>query len=110
MNELLDHLENGASYPFEQGELHHVLLITYNVIRRTVLDQCDTLILTPTHFIWSKDSHTYGQLSVTKGNPSVSFRTTLEEIIKRDSVVRRHLRLISETSESIMYRLSYDSE
>ncbi len=105
MDELRTHLEASKRSIFPPTELNEVLLMVYNIIRRAVLEECDTLQLTPTHFVWSKQGVPVGTFPINQVKPSVSFRDMLLKIVARDPIVQRHLQLVAETTDELTYRL-----
>ena len=105
MEELRAHLEASKRSIFPPAELNEVLLMVYNIIRRAVLEQCDTLTLTPRSFVWSRQGTPVGEFPIDRMRPSVSFRAMLEKIVARDPVVQRHLQLVAETQDELNYAL-----
>lgn len=93
-----------------------VILGMYNFIAASVRDQHDTLVVTRTHVEGRKEGATLQFLDISKheqdceqGLPNcTSFRTALELIIKHDKRVRRHLRAVEETPDSLTYRFVSD--
>lgn len=94
---------------FAPNEGSHIVPHTYNVIKRAAHDQADKLILTPTEFVWFKRDVKLGQFPVAyPESPQYSFRRALSEILRRDAVVKRHLRLVSETQDEIVCEFQVD--
>jgi hypothetical protein len=46
-----------------------------------------------------------GSFRIDRVKPSVSFRSMLEKIVARDSIVRAHLQLVAESPDEVTYRL-----
>ena len=105
MEELRAHLEASKRSIFPPAELNEVLLMIYNIIRRAVLEECDTLQLTSTHFTWSKQGMCVGTFPIGQIKPSVSFRAMLLKIVARDSIVQQHLQLVADSPKELTYRL-----
>jgi len=105
MDELLEHLDKSKLGVFEPSELNEVILMVYNIIRRSVRDKCDFLTLTPTHFVLHKEGCSVNRFPVDRPKPTMSFREALKRILDRDEVVRRYLHLVAETPEEISYQI-----
>ncbi len=105
MDELRTHLNGNTSRIFRPEELNEIILMVYGVLRRAVLEQCDTLTLTPAAFTWSKQGTPIGTFRIVGVKPAMSFRTALQTVVARDSVVQRHLQLVVDSPQQIDYRI-----
>jgi hypothetical protein len=105
LDELRIHLDGNTSKLFPPEELNHVLLMVYGVLRRAVLDGSDTLHLGLTRVTWSRQGAPLGELRIDYTTPAVSFRAALKTIVVRDPIVQRHLQLIGETPQELIYVL-----
>lgn len=104
MSELANHVISNTIRGFRRDELNEVILTVYNIIKRTVRDEADELELTSTHFRWSKRGSNLGDFQIDDLKPSVSFRDALKLVIERDDIIQRHIQLVLETPEKVIYR------
>ena len=106
---LLEYLERKWSISdiYLSGEYNEIIGMTYNVIRRAVREQSDTLILTDEYFSWVKNGNQRGQFFIDKMKPllTVSFRESLDLILVRDKVLNESLHLISTSLVEVSYTI-----
>ena len=98
-------LQRRAREVFEPHEMNEVIGAIYNIIQRAIRDKSDTLTLTPSRFVWSKNGHVIGEFPIDLINPTTSFRDTLQMILERDEVIRQHLHIITDESGQLSYRI-----
>ncbi|HEX2916535.1 MAG TPA: hypothetical protein VH186_37595 [Chloroflexia bacterium] len=87
-------------------DFNEVIGFVYIYIQGAVRDNCDTLTLTSTDFICSKEGQVVDSFYIGNINPDISFRDALKLIVERDEVIRQHLELVEDSQEKITYRLN----
>ncbi len=105
MHELGAHLQHDPSASFAPRELNHIILMVYNFLTAAVRERCDTVRFTPFDVTWIREDCPAGQFS-SFAKHTISFREAMEHILERDEIVRRHVRLVSETPDEAIYRIT----
>lgn len=92
---------------FESHEFTEVLILVYRFISKAVVyGYADTLIVTPTHFIWSSQGKLVSSFPIdSHPQQRVSFHETLDMILTRDSFVRQYFHLRSSTLQEVVYEI-----
>ena len=96
-----------ARSTFEAHEFTEVLILVYRFISKAVVyGYADTLIITPTHFIWSRQGKPVNNFPIdSHPQQRVSFHEALDMILARDSFVRQYFYLRSSTPQEIVYEI-----
>ena len=107
MKNIIDHLQKGGSGLFEANEMTEPLLLTYNILRWAVRDQADTIRFHKSFVDWYRDDMQIGKYHPTTLIPIIGFSAIIEQIIMRDQVVEKMLKVTSKEPDKITYRISY---
>ena len=105
METLAKHLQHQPSATIRRSELNEVILTVYNILGWALRDQCDTLRLTRHHATWLRGDVPIGQFAESSLQ-TVTFRSALELILKRDKVVHQHLQRLAEDGDEVTYRIT----
>jgi hypothetical protein len=98
-------LQRNAREVFAPREMNEIILVVYNIIKRAIRDQSDTLTLTRTHFVWTKDGLPVGEFPISLVKPTMTFREAIEMIHSRDEIIREHFRLVADTPDGLSYHI-----
>jgi len=93
--------------PVERGvysynELNEVILTIYNILRWCLRDECDTITINDRQVTWSNSDNASNQMAT-----PFNFGATFEQVRKHDEVIRRHMALITQTNDQIIYKLVF---
>ena len=108
MNELKDHLNKNVMTIFPPTEeMTEAIASVYNRLRHAVRDGADTLVVTSTAFVWSKNDRQLGQFQILPKWAPI-YWGALERIMEQDRVVSNHLQLIHQTSDEMTWHIKSD--
>jgi hypothetical protein len=115
MRELIDHIaKNKYASLFAPGERNHELRVVYMCIRAAAHTDADKLVIKSNQFFWSKGDKPISHfprrnflLDLILGKyarpiPTSSYSTTFLKVLERDSVLRRYLRVVSESPDEMI--------
>lgn len=104
MGTLAEHLRQQPATAMRQDELNEIILTVYNILGWTLRDYGDTLRFTRHNATWLRGDVPLGQFAESPLQ-TMTFRVALELVLKRDTIVRRHLQQIAETDDEVTYRI-----
>jgi hypothetical protein len=108
---------------FLPGEYTDTTRFFYQLLAMAVREQADTLVLTPTQLVLSRNGIALREMTLGlhgqrhgaqppagyKGPWMIrSYRESLQLLLKRDRQVRAHLRIVKDTPDTVAYRLIED--
>ena len=105
MNNIIEHLRKNGVDVFQVHELNEPLMLTYKILSWAVRDQADTLLIDPRHVEWYKKDILIDKFQPTALIPVLTFPVILKQIIDRDPIVNRMLKLISNEDKRTIYKI-----
>jgi hypothetical protein len=105
MKNIIEHLQKCGYGVFYRDEMDEPLQLMYLIISRAVCDQADIIIVHPNYIEWHKDDIRIGEWKPEKLIPVRGFSIIVEQIIERDQIVSKLLKLISTENDKTAYKI-----
>ncbi len=102
MDTLAEHLRHQPAAVIHRGELNEIILLVYNTLGWALRDRCDTIRFTRHNVTWLCGDLPLGQFAESPLQ-TMTFRAAMALILRRDTIVRQHLRRIAEDDDEVTY-------
>lgn len=106
-SKLLEYLDQGSDvrHLFAPEEFGYPILFAYSNIRWAVRDRCKSIRVTSDAVLalqCAQDTEPFTTI--------IDLRPSFDLVLRRDSVVRSHLRLLNRTADSVEYELQVEDD
>jgi hypothetical protein len=110
MTSFLQLLENRELDFFAPNELDVFIQGAYTIIVVAVRDQCDTVVITRTQVVWSRNDVPVGSFPMYMNAQSIYdfIRRSFLTIIERDALVQSHFKLEYSDDDQLLFKITHD--
>jgi hypothetical protein len=108
LNKYLSDPDLANNTPFSANELSEAILTVYNLLKWSLQDQCDLIVISSTRIVWKKS--TKKDIQIGHFDVPINFAPIFKTVIDRDLIIKRHLQQIDMENNGIHYLINLNSE